>query len=78
MTTNKTRRTIDDTVKQEATERVARASAVDSFVNFAQKMGVGADNPMTGGTYGFNPISRNRLMLEWIHVAHGSVVRQST
>lgn len=40
---------------------------VDSFVNFAQKMGVGADNALSTASYGFNPITRNRTMLEWIH-----------
>jgi phage-related protein (TIGR01555 family) len=40
---------------------------MDSFVNFAQKMGVGADNPMTSSTYGFNPITRIRVTLEWMH-----------
>lgn len=43
------------------------AATVDSFVNFAQKMGVGADNPLSSSTYGFNPITKNRLLLEWIH-----------
>lgn len=39
----------------------------DSFVNFMQRMGMTADNPMSTSSYGFNPISRNRVMLEWIH-----------
>lgn len=39
----------------------------DSFVNFAQKMGVGADNPTTTASYGFNPITRIRTVLEWVH-----------
>jgi phage-related protein (TIGR01555 family) len=39
----------------------------DSFVNFAQKLGVGADNALTSGTYGYNPVTRNRVLLEWIH-----------
>lgn len=43
------------------------AATLDSFVNFAQKLGVGADNPLSGSTYGFNPITRNRILLEWIH-----------
>lgn len=43
------------------------AASHDSFVNFAQKMGMGADNPLTSGTYGYNPITRNRTLLEWIH-----------
>lgn len=43
------------------------AATLDSFVNFSQKMGMGADNPMSTSSYGFNPISRNRILLEWIH-----------
>jgi len=43
------------------------AHTSDSFVNFMQRMGMTADNPMSTSTYGFNPISRNRVMLEWIH-----------
>lgn len=39
----------------------------DSFVNFGFKMGIGADNPLTSSTYGYNPITRNRILLEWIH-----------
>lgn len=41
--------------------------SLDSFVNFAHKLGVGADNALTSGTYGYNPITRNRTLLEWIH-----------
>ncbi len=41
--------------------------SVDSFVNFAHNLGVGADNAMTSSTYGFNPITRNRTLLEWMH-----------
>lgn len=44
-----------------------RVPSFDSFVNFAHNLGVGADNAMTSSTYGFNPITRNRVMLEWIH-----------
>lgn len=43
------------------------AATDDSFINLAQKLGIGADNPLTSGTYGYNPITRNRLLLEWIH-----------
>ena len=39
----------------------------DSFVNFAMNLGIGADNPSSGGTYSFNPTTRNRVQLEWIH-----------
>lgn len=41
--------------------------ALDSFVNFAQKMGIGADNPLTTASYGFNPITRIRTLLEWMY-----------
>ena len=40
---------------------------LDSFVNFQMRMGMGADNAMSGSTYGFNPITRNRILLEWIY-----------
>jgi phage-related protein (TIGR01555 family) len=40
---------------------------VDSFQNFIAKLGVGADNLLSGSTYGFNPITRQRTLLEWIH-----------
>ena len=43
------------------------AVATDSFINFAHKLGVGADNVLSSSTYGFNPISRNRVTLEWMH-----------
>ncbi len=40
---------------------------VDSFQNFAAKLGLGADNVNSQSTYGFNPITRNHVLLEWIH-----------
>jgi phage-related protein (TIGR01555 family) len=39
----------------------------DSFVNFAQRMGIGADNALSTAGYGFNPITRIRQNLEWMH-----------
>lgn len=39
----------------------------DNFVNFAHKLGVGADNPLSHASYGFNPITRNRQLLEWMY-----------
>ena len=57
-----------DAKRKEAAEIKSLGSpTLDSFVNFAQKMGIGADNPTTGSSYGFNPITRNRTLLEWIH-----------
>lgn len=39
----------------------------DSFQNFALNLGIGTDNPLSGSTYGFNPVTRIRTLLEWIH-----------
>lgn len=51
-----------------AREKAAKnSSTVDSFVNFAHNLGIGADNPMTSSSYGFNPVTRNRTLLEWVH-----------
>lgn len=39
----------------------------DSFQNFEARVGLGTDNQNSGSTYGFSPISRNRLKLEWAY-----------
>lgn len=52
---------------KQADVRLRKAPAADSFVNFAQKLGVGADNALSTASYGYNPITRNRTQLEWIH-----------
>lgn len=39
----------------------------DSFQNFAINLGMGTNNALSASTYGFNPITRNRQLLEWIH-----------
>lgn len=47
----------------------------DSFQNFVAQVGIGANNTASGGTYGFNPITRDKLKLEWMY--RGSwIVRQ--
>lgn len=43
------------------------AATLDSFVNFQHSLGIGANNAMSSSSYGFNPITRNRTILEWIH-----------
>lgn len=49
-------------------ERDAKYSKVaDSLQNFAAGLGLGTDNISSSGTYGFNPITRVRTLLEWIH-----------
>lgn len=45
----------------------AAAKTFDSYQNFALKLGLGTDNALSGSTYGFNPVSRIRILLEWIH-----------
>lgn len=50
-----------------ADAKARKIGTSDSFVNFGQKLGIGADNAMSGASYGFNPITRNRTLLEWIH-----------
>lgn len=39
----------------------------DAYQNFAQSIGLGTDNSLTSSTYGFNPITRIRTLLEWIY-----------
>lgn len=45
---------------------VAQQTA-DSYQNFALSLGMGTDNALAGSTYGFNPITRNRTLLEWMY-----------
>lgn len=47
-------------------DRVAQSTS-DSFQNAMLKLGLGTDNALSASTYGFNPISRNRTLLEWIY-----------
>lgn len=39
----------------------------DSYQNFALNLGIGTNNALSQSTYGFNPITRVRTELEWIH-----------
>lgn len=60
------------TIEQKALDEIARhrveqQQAQDSFVNYQHNMGVGAQNPLSSATYGFNPITRNRTLLEWMY-----------
>jgi phage-related protein (TIGR01555 family) len=61
-----TKRTLNKAIRDEiATAKLIRTG--DSFQNFAAKIGIGTDNQTSGSTYGFNPISRNRGLLEWMY-----------
>jgi uncharacterized protein len=59
----------DEKARKAATAAQERGSnfAADSFVNFQQKLGIGTDSPLTTGGFGFNPITRQRVTLEWAH-----------
>lgn len=39
----------------------------DSYQNFELNLGIGTNNALSGSTYGFNPVTRVRTLLEWIH-----------
>ena len=39
----------------------------DSYQNFAARLGLGTNNISSGSTYGFDPISRIRTLLEWMY-----------
>lgn len=74
MTKTSIKAVVRDAKRMDARARKPTGSAAtlgaptgDSFVNFAHKMGVGADNALSSSTYGYNPITRNRILLEWIH-----------
>jgi hypothetical protein len=43
------------------------AATHDSYQNFLSRVGLGTQNQASASTYGFNPISRNRTLLEWMY-----------
>lgn len=52
------------------TEQVSTAKSFmtkDSFQNLAAQLGYGAQNLSTANNYGFNPITRNHVTLEWMY-----------
>lgn len=49
-----------------AHKRYTRRTA-DTFQNFATKTGIGTDNLSSANSYGFNPISRVRTLIEWMY-----------
>lgn len=57
---------------KEAPKQRIRVPAVsvrtsDSFQNFEARLGIGTDNMLSASTYGFNPVTRNRVLLEWMY-----------
>lgn len=61
-----TKRTRESAAKAERAA-LRKQRTTDSFQNFQLNLGIGTDNALSGSTYGFNPITRNRTLLEWIH-----------
>jgi phage-related protein (TIGR01555 family) len=39
----------------------------DSYQNFMASVGIGTENLQSNSTYGFNPITRERTLLEWMY-----------
>jgi phage-related protein (TIGR01555 family) len=58
---------ISQAITGEDVPEVSNDKTLDSFVNFAHNLGIGSDNAMSSSTYGFNPVTRIRVLLEWIH-----------
>lgn len=48
-------------------ETARKTKSLDSIQNFAAALGIGTANVSSAATYGFNPITRTRTILEWIH-----------
>lgn len=53
----------------EGAAKVAEAfgGTADSFQNFGAQLGLGTNNVSSGSSYGFNPITRIRTLLEWVY-----------
>ena len=64
-----TKRSVKGVAQREsrAEKKIVKAATNDSFQNFSARLGMGADNLMSASQYGFNPITRTRTLLEWIH-----------
>ena len=56
-----------DFIKSVGGNAIEGVRTTDSFQNFVAKLGIGTDNQTSFSTYGFNPITRIRILLEWIY-----------
>jgi phage-related protein (TIGR01555 family) len=57
--------TIDKVTKEG--KRLRGTNTGDAFQNFALNIGLGTNNALSASSYGFNPITRIRTLLDWIH-----------
>ena len=53
--------------KREVAHQAPAVKTTDSFQNMQARLGYGANNQTSDSTYGFNPISRNRTLLEFMY-----------
>ncbi|MFP5276965.1 MAG: DUF1073 domain-containing protein [Acidobacteriota bacterium] len=58
-------RRVADSARRAAVRESKRTG--DSFQNFALGLGIGTNNPTTYNQYGYNPMTRQRVELEWAH-----------
>lgn len=63
-----TKKTLTQAQRDERAHVRARGkkTGFDAFNNWTINLGYGTNNAMSGGTYGFNPITRVRTLLEWM------------
>jgi phage-related protein (TIGR01555 family) len=60
-------RRVNDAAADHVRKVAAKSNTQDSFQNFAMSLGIGTDNALSGSTYGFNPLTRVRTLLEWMY-----------
>lgn len=48
-------------------KRSVVARAFDTFQNFVTRLGIGTGNANDASSYGFNPVTRNRVKMEWMY-----------
>jgi uncharacterized protein len=61
------RASVSDGITKPSFTPSGRKLTSDSFQNFVGALGMGTENILSASTYGFNPVSRIRTLLEWIH-----------
>lgn len=54
-------------VEREQAAEARRQPTADSFQNFIAHVGLGTDNQSSASTYGFAPLTRERVKLEWMY-----------
>jgi phage-related protein (TIGR01555 family) len=55
------------TAERDTAKMLKQTRTGDSFQNFSAALGMGTGNITDNSGYGFNPITRQRTLLEWIH-----------